>query len=182
MSRGELEGRSLFDLYPREQAEAYWKDDRDVMATGKPKRNILEPMDHKTERLWLRTDKIPYRDAEGRIIGVIGFALDVTARKHAEDELHAAYAEEKRIRCQHEQLVDQLRAALARIRTLDSLLPICAVCKKIRDENGHWHFIESYIGSRTDTSFSHGYCPACAEMLMADTGPNGAQAPQQGSR
>ena len=82
--------------------------------------------------------------------------------------MRAAYAAEKRLRQDHEQLVEQLRAALARIRILGSLLPICAVCKKIRDEKGQWHYMESYISSRTDTMFSHGYCPECARKAMAE--------------
>ena len=175
MSRGELEGRSLFDLFPREQAEAYWKDDREVMASSEPKRNILESMQHKGQTLWARTDKIPYRDAQGHVIGIIGFTLDITARKRAEDELYVAYAEEKRIRQENEQLVGQLRTALERIRTLNELLPICAVCKKIRDEKGEWHFIETYISAHTDTEFTHGYCPECAAKAMAAIGKGAAR-------
>ena len=169
MSKEELEGRSLFDLYPREEAEAYWRDDKEVMASGRPKKGIREPMEHKTRgRLWVRTDKMPCRDSRGEIIGVIGFAIDVTAAKNAEDELRAAYVEEKRLREEHEQLVNQLRAALERIRALDSLLPICSVCKKIRDEKGHWHYLESYISTRTNARFSHGYCPECADKILRD--------------
>ncbi len=171
MSMEELEGRSLFDLYPREQAEAFWKNDKDVMTAGEPKRNIVEPMDSKGQKLWVLTDKIPYRDAQRNIIGVIGFGIDITARKNAEDALRAAYAEEKRIRLEHEQLVDQLRSALTKIRTLNSLLPVCAVCKKIRDDKGQWHYMEAYISSRTDTQFTHGYCPECAEKLTEQVHP-----------
>jgi diguanylate cyclase (GGDEF)-like protein/PAS domain S-box-containing protein len=83
----ELEGRSLFDLYPGEQAEAYWRDDNEVMASGKAKTNIIEPMDTPKGRLWAQTDKIPYRDTRGNIIGIIGFATDITARKQAEEAL-----------------------------------------------------------------------------------------------
>jgi len=169
MSREELEGRSVFDVFPRKQAEAFWADDKEVMASGEPKNNIIEAMDIKGKTLWVRTDKIPYRDAEGNIIGVIALLIDITARKEAEDALRAAYAEEKRIRRENEQLVDQLKSALKKIRTLDSLLPVCSVCKKIRDEKGEWHYMEEYISSRTDTEFSHGVCPECAEKLYPRT-------------
>jgi diguanylate cyclase (GGDEF)-like protein/PAS domain S-box-containing protein len=87
MSKEELEGRSLFDLYPNEQADAFWNDDKAVMASGQAKTNILEPMDLESGRLWAQTDKIPYRDAEGNVIGIIGFAVDVTERKRAEEAL-----------------------------------------------------------------------------------------------
>ncbi len=169
MSREELEGRSCFDLYPREQAEAFWRDDQEVMSSGAPKRNIVEPMDSKSGKRWVQTDKMPCRDVKGNIIGIIAFCLDITARKNAEDALRASHAEEKRMRQEQEQLAGQLKAALAKMRTLDSLLPICAVCKKIRDEKGEWQCMEAYISSRTDTAFTHGYCPECAEKMQINT-------------
>ncbi len=167
-TREELEGRAMIDIYSPEQAEAFWKDDLEVIGSGRPKRNIVEPMDSKGRTLWLQTDKIPYRDSRGNIIGIIGFSLDITARKKAEDALRAAYAEEQQMRRGQEQLVEQLKAALEKIRTLDSLLPICAVCKKIRDEKGEWQFMENYISERTAAQFTHGYCPECAEKLRKD--------------
>lgn len=170
MSREELEGKSLFDLYPEEDAEAYWRDDKKVMASGNARRNIIESMKHpKKGTLWVQTDKIPYRDPQGHVIGIIGFSVDITARKHAEEALRLAHEEERQLFQEREQLVNQLQSALAEIRTLDSLLPICAICKKIRDDNGQWHYLEAYIGSRTDTQFTHGYCPDCADKLEKDS-------------
>jgi diguanylate cyclase (GGDEF)-like protein/PAS domain S-box-containing protein len=87
MRKEELEGRSIFDLYPQEQAEAFWKDDQEVIASGKPKTHIVEPMDTKKGRLWAETDKIPYRDLDGQIIGVIGFSIDTTERKRTQETL-----------------------------------------------------------------------------------------------
>jgi sigma-B regulation protein RsbU (phosphoserine phosphatase) len=52
------------------------------------------------------------------------------------------------------------------IRQLEGLLPICAYCKKIRDDEDRWHPVESYISTRTDVSFSHGYCPECMEKYV----------------
>ena len=51
------------------------------------------------------------------------------------------------------------------IITLSGLLPICASCKKIRDDSGYWNRIESYIGKHTDVQFTHGICPDCARKL-----------------
>ncbi len=87
MTREQLEGASLWDLYPKEQAEAFWKDDLEVINSGNPRRNIIEPMNTGTGTLWAQTDKIPYRDAKGAIIGIIGFTLDITKRKLVEEEL-----------------------------------------------------------------------------------------------
>ena len=83
----QLEGRSVADLYPGEQAAAYWKDDQEVMARGKPKTGIVEPMQTTTETRWVQTDKIPYRDGRGNTIGIVGFLMDITERKRAEEAL-----------------------------------------------------------------------------------------------
>ncbi len=83
----QLEGKSLFDLYPREQAEAYWRDDREVLASGRAKTGIVEPMPTPAGERWVHTGKVPCRDAQGNLTGVIGFALDVTGLKRAEEAL-----------------------------------------------------------------------------------------------
>lgn len=62
--------------------------------------------------------------------------------------------------------VAELEIALGQVRTLEGLLPICACCKNIRDMDGDWHRIEAYIAQRTEASFTHGYCPACAEAAL----------------
>jgi PleD family two-component response regulator len=62
----------------------------------------------------------------------------------------------------------QLEEALASIKTLRGLLPICANCKKIRDDHGYWKQIEEYIESHSEALFSHGLCPDCADKLYAD--------------
>jgi len=85
-----LEGKSCFEIFPPDQAEDYWGDDKEVMASGHPKRNIIEPVETSEGIRWVQTDKIPYRDEKGNIIGVIGFAVDVTERKRAEEALRAS--------------------------------------------------------------------------------------------
>ncbi len=64
-----------------------------------------------------------------------------------------------------ELLIQELRESLAEIRTLSGLIPICASCKKIRDDKGYWNQIELYISDRSDAQFSHGICPECARKL-----------------
>lgn len=66
------------------------------------------------------------------------------------------------------QLIGELTQALAEVRTLRGLLPICAGCKQIRDEAGAWQPIEGYIGSRTEATFSHGMCPTCLARWRAE--------------
>ena len=55
-----------------------------------------------------------------------------------------------------------------RMKYLEGILPICASCKKIRDDKGHWHQIESYIRNRSKAEFSHGICPECAKKLYPE--------------
>ena len=57
--------------------------------------------------------------------------------------------------------VRELEEALAQVKTLQGLLPICAYCKKVRDDENYWHQVETYVACRTDARFSHGICPAC---------------------
>lgn len=69
----------------------------------------------------------------------------------------------------HEMSINtELSKALSEVKQLSGLLPICASCKKIRDEKGEWHVLEGYIQKRTDATFSHGICPDCARRLYPD--------------
>ena len=79
---------------------------------------------------------------------------DVSARKEVERE--------------KERLIDKLQKALSEVKTLRGFLPICASCKKIRDDKGYWNQIESYIRNHSEAEFSHGICPDCARKLYPD--------------
>ncbi len=62
--------------------------------------------------------------------------------------------------------VEELEAALAHVKTLQGLLPICCYCKKIRDTGDYWHEVEAYINHHADVHFSHGICPDCYEVQV----------------
>lgn len=81
-------------------------------------------------------------------------ARDITATKLAERD--------------RERLIADLQGALAEVRTLSGLLPICAKCKNIRDDRGYWNKIESYISKHSKAEFSHSICPDCAKALYPD--------------
>jgi DNA-binding NtrC family response regulator len=76
--------------------------------------------------------------------------------------------ERKRAQEEREQLIERLQEALANIKALRGMLPICASCKKIRDDSGYWNQIESYIRAHADVEFSHGLCPECTSRLYPD--------------
>nr|MBF0220996.1 PAS domain S-box protein [Desulfobulbaceae bacterium] len=69
---------------------------------------------------------------------------------------------------ERERMIEELQTALNEVRTLQGLLPICASCKKIRDDSGLWENIEAYIQSNSNAVFSHGICPDCAKSLYPE--------------
>jgi len=74
----------------------------------------------------------------------------------------------KQIETERERLINELQAALENVKTLKGMLPICANCKKVRDDKGYWNQIESYVQQHTDASFTHGLCPDCAKQLYPE--------------
>jgi len=76
--------------------------------------------------------------------------------------------ERKRTQIEKDTLIVELKNALQKVKTLSGLLPICASCKKIRDDNGYWSQIESYIQTHSEAEFSHSICPNCARMLYPE--------------
>jgi hypothetical protein len=87
--------------------------------------------------------------------------LDITKRKQAEQALEEA-ADER------EKLIHELQYALDNIKTLRGLIPICANCKKIRDDEGFWSQVEGYISAHSDAKFTHGICPECAKKYYGE--------------
>jgi hypothetical protein len=93
----------------------------------------------------------PLRNAKGDIIAGIEAVRDITDRKKIESE--------------RERLVQELKETLAKVRVLSGMLPICAWCKKVRDDKGYWRKVESYIEENSDASFTHGICPECVDRV-----------------
>lgn len=83
------------------------------------------------------------------------YGMDITARKQAETE--------------RERLIKELQDALAKVKTLSGLVPICAWCKKIRDDRGFWNEVDVYVQKHSDATFSHGVCPECKQKWLATT-------------
>lgn len=97
---------------------------------------------------------MPIRSEDGKVVGAIIVNQDIT--------------EKNRLAKDRENLIVKLEKALAEVKTLSGLLPICAFCKRIRDEKGSWHPIEDYFQAKTDTEFSHGICPDCMSRFYPD--------------
>jgi len=95
-----------------------------------------------------------FRDPEGKLLGIVENFHDITARKKLETE--------------KEKLIEKLQASLEKVKLLSGFLPICASCKKIRDDKGYWSQIESYISEHSEAEFSHGLCPDCMKEYYRD--------------
>jgi hypothetical protein len=67
-----------------------------------------------------------------------------------------------------------LAEALESVKTLEGLLPLCAWCKKVRDDTGYWNKLEAYLTSRTDVQLTHGICPECLEKVWPKGQPRAA--------
>ncbi|MBN2161552.1 MAG: CHASE domain-containing protein [Pontiellaceae bacterium] len=92
--------------------------------------------------------------ADGKPVMMFGTHQDITDRKLAEQE--------------RERTIQELSKALSEIKTLRGIVPICASCKKIRDDQGFWKQVESYVAQHTEAEFSHGICPECEKELYAE--------------
>ncbi len=112
----------------------------------------MRPREGGTIPVSLRADVI--REKTGHILGFIFICSDRTQHKQAEKE--------------REKLINELQEALARVKTLRGLLPICSSCKMIRDDKGYWKQLESYIRDHTEAEFTHSMCPQCAEKAYAE--------------
>jgi len=103
---------------------------------------------------WMMISIDPIVDDNDELLNVVHICRDITERKSIEIE--------------RENMVIELRTALADVKTLSGLLPICSVCKKIRDDKGYWNQIEAYIHKHSGTQFSHSICPDCAREYYPD--------------
>jgi PAS domain S-box-containing protein len=154
-SEAEVLGKDDYELFPKELADGFVVDDKLVVESGQSVINREEyVIDADGQKHYLLTTKLPFKDEQGNIIGLIGIGRDITARKIAEND--------------RERLIGELQQALNDIKTLSGLVPICANCKKIRDDQGYWTQLEAYIQDRSDARFSHSICPDCATKLYPE--------------
>jgi PAS domain S-box-containing protein len=92
----DMVGKTTEALFPKEEAENMRKGDQEVIISGKAKRNIIEPFTTPDGIRWLLSDKIPYKDKEGKVTGVIGLAKDITLERKSEEELRQSYQKLKK--------------------------------------------------------------------------------------
>lgn len=112
--------------------------------------------------------------ADGLDIGADGYIVrpipnkEFLARVKAGERIKRAEDALREKEKQQQTLIAELEAAFAEIKTLKGCIPICASCKKIRDDEGYWNQLEAYISKHTDAIFTHGICPTCLEQARAE--------------
>jgi PAS domain S-box-containing protein len=144
---GEIIGRNVSILYPDERLDELI----DTMERIKRGDHVGRAETSRTRKGGLQVPVSvtvsPMKNVESKISGASVIARDITARKREEQE---------RIK-----LIGELTEALGRAKTLAGLFPICACCKRIRDDQGYWQQVEAYISEHSDAVFTHGICPDC---------------------
>jgi len=158
----ELIGKTDFEMPWKDQAEMYRADDQPVMDANTPKLSYDELQTTPEGRqIWLRTSKVPLHNDRNEIIGILGVYEDITVHKQAEEALRR-YSDEL------EKNNKALQEALAKVKQLTGMLPICASCKRIKGDKGDWCGVETYMSEHTDAVFSHGLCPECEKKEHED--------------
>jgi PAS domain S-box-containing protein len=153
-TREELQSRPLFEFVHVDDRERTLEQNRIVRAGGKAlgfeNRYVCKDGSYR----WFRWNAIA--DVEHQLI--YSAARDITESKRAEEE--------------REQLLRELQAALAEVKELRGILPICMYCKSIRKDKDYWQTLETYIVNHTNAQLSHGICPKCLENVRSQLHSN----------
>lgn len=110
---------------------------------------------------FIRGDGEAVFDDKNGFLYLAGSGQDITERKHAEETL-------KRYSTELAKKNQELQEALAKVKQLTGMLPICSSCKRIRNDQGYWSGVETYVSQHTDAVFSHGLCPECEKKAHVD--------------
>jgi PAS domain S-box-containing protein len=156
-TRAELTSRPFIEFVHPEDRDRTLRQNAQVRAGGQALAFENRYLCRDGSYRWLRWNAAP--DFGEQVI--YSAARDITEQKKAEEE--------------REQLLRELQTALAEVRTLREILPICSYCRKIRDDENFWHTVEVYIARHTATRFTHGICPSCMSQLEPEfEGPDNA--------
>ena len=150
----EVRGKNPRVLKSGEKSPQAYRDLWQTISTGKEWRGEFHNKKKTGELYWEFASISPIRNPAGRITHYVAVKEDITARKQTEAE--------------RDKLIHNLQEALANVKSLSGLLPICAGCKKIRDDKGYWSQVESYIQMHSEAKFSHSMCPDCLKKWYPD--------------
>jgi PAS domain S-box-containing protein len=149
---GEIIGRNVSILYPDERLDELIDTMERVKRGDHVGHSETTRVRKGGRQVPMAVTISPMKNGDNKISGASVIGQDITSRRR--DEL-------ERIK-----LIQELTDALGRAKTLAGLLPICACCKRIRDDQGYWQQVELYISEHSDAVFSHGICPECLKVEM----------------
>ena len=149
----EIIGHKIWDVFDKDEADKRFTVVKKVFAQGETVEIEVRVPLPSGDTYYLTTAK-PIFDADGTVETVICSSKNITKRKFAEVALKKEH--------------DELLKAREEIKVLSGLLPICASCKKIRDDKGYWNGLESFIEKHSEASFSHGLCPDCSDECYGE--------------
>ena len=158
-------GKNPRILKSGEKSPEAYRELWETISAGKEWRGEFHNKKKNGELYWESASISPIRDLADRVTHYVAVKEDITARKQTEAE--------------REKLIHDLQDALASVKSLSGLLPICANCKKIRDDKGYWSQVESYISQHSEATFTHGICPDCIKKLYPDLAQSGLGRPPE---
>lgn len=149
---GDMTGKICWKNFQKKMSEpcSFCNKKGLLKADGRPGEIYTKEFRNTLINKWLYVEDRAIEWIDGQMVH-LQVATDITNRKNIEKE--------------REQLIVQLGDALSKIKTLSGFLPICANCKKIRDDKGYWNQIENYIQDHSEAEFTHGMCPECSDEL-----------------
>jgi PAS domain S-box-containing protein len=147
LKKDEIIGKTDYDMNPERIADPYHDMDTMLLENGQAREYEVFFQNPDGNNRAVLFNKACYTNTDGSVVGLVGVITDVTDRKVVEEE--------------KKELIARLSQALAEIKTLSGLLPICSYCGNVRDDRGYWSKIEKYMHEHSGTQFSHGICPDC---------------------
>ena len=149
VAREDYLGRTDAEVFAGEEGARLTAIKEEVLHTGMDSHTEVS-VTLRGERRYFDLVVEPFRNSEGKMLGLLCSAIDITSLKET---------------------ITRLQEALNQVQVLHGLLPICASCKKIKDERETWQPLEGYIQSRSGAQFTHGICPDCMRKLYPDYHP-----------
>jgi len=147
--RQEIVGRRIWDVFEPAEAEKRFQVLRQVFDTGQQKVFEVRVPRAEGDRFYLTTVQ-PVLGPAGEVVSAMCSSKEITERRRMEAQLQERLAE--------------LEDALAHVRRLQGIIPICAHCRRVRSDPETWQQVEAYVAEHSQVQFSHGICPACLEL------------------
>jgi PAS domain S-box-containing protein len=144
----------------KEDQNIYYRHRKQLLETGTPQAWELRMLRHDGTTFWAHLEATIARDEGGAPVCRIMLS-DVSVMRETQEAL---------------------LEALNNVHTLRGIVPICANCKKIRDDQGYWNQVEAYVQDHTEAEFSHGLCPECAQLLYAEFAEDEGSGPEDKGR